>query len=205
MSQALFLPSLNGVREPLTGSVEPLRPASADALEALVRRCAGGDRTALREIYDREASRLVGVACRIVRDRAVAEDVVHDVFVKIWTKAATFDPARGSALAWIVSITRYRALNVIRGSKRVTEIDDTALARLPDQGPDPLAELSRLREGDALRRCLETLDDDKKRAILLAFVDGFSHAEISAGLKIPLGTVKSWIRRGLLALKGCLE
>lgn len=144
MSQALFLPSLNGVREPLTGSVEPLRPASADALEALVRRCAGGDRTALREIYDREASRLVGVACRIVRDRAVAEDIVHDVFVKIWTKAATFDPAPGDARTWIAGIARDQALDRVKGERHETEPEGEAEAVPPspelwDVSPGPLA------------------------------------------------------------------
>lgn len=112
---------MSGAREPSTGSVEIHSPTSADALEALLRRCAGGDRTALREIYDREAPRLVGVACGIVRDRAVAEGIVHDALMKIWTRAATFDPARGDARTWIVAIARNQALDQVKGERRAAE------------------------------------------------------------------------------------
>lgn len=109
---------MSGAREPSTGSVEIHSPTSGDALEALLRRCAGGDRTALREIYDREAPHLVGVACGIARDRAVAEGIVHDALMKVWTRAATFDPAQGDARTWIVGIARNQALDQVKGKRR---------------------------------------------------------------------------------------
>lgn len=179
-------------------------PAGGDELAPLIGACARGDQRALRRIYDAEAARLVGVALRIVRRRAVAEEAVHDAFLQIWTRAGSFDPARGSGRVWITSIVRHRALSLLRRLGRETALDDGAHAELPDPAADPLAELSRLRDTDALKRCLEALDEARRRCILLAFVDGHSHSQIAERLEAPLGTVKAWIRRGLAALKGCL-
>jgi len=170
-----------------------------------LRACALRDRGALRRIYEAEGPYLVGVALRILRRRDLAEEAVHDAFVEVWQKAATFDPARGAALAWVTSIVRHWAFSILRKRSRETLVEPGDLVDLPDLAADPAEAMARVADNDALRRCLDALDDDKRLCILLAFVDGYSHTQIAARLVTPLGTVKAWIRRGLLALRECLE
>lgn len=176
----------------------------SDDLAPLIRACARGEERALKRIYDAEAPRLTGIALRIVRSRAVAEEAVHDAFLQIWTRAGSFDPARGQGRVWITSIVRNRALSLLRRMGRETALDEDAYAELPDPAADPLADVARLQDADALKRCLQTLDEIRRRCILLAFVDGYSHSQIAELIEAPLGTVKAWIRRSLLALKECL-
>jgi RNA polymerase sigma-70 factor (ECF subfamily) len=171
--------------------------------EAALAACARGDRYALRAIYERERRWLMAVALRITRRREVAEEVLHDGFVQIWRKAATFDAALGSARGWIYTVVRHRALNAVRATARAVEMDDETLAAVVDARSEWR---SREREVDAgeLAECLERLDEQKRACVVLAFVDGYTHEELARRLGAPLGTVKSWIRRALLALKECL-
>jgi RNA polymerase sigma-70 factor (ECF subfamily) len=172
---------------------------------AALARCARGERDALRLIYDREAPSMIGVAARIVRRREVAEEVVQDVFVQIWRKASTFNPALGSARAWIYAIVRNRALNVIRSTRREDIVDADAMAEIADgSGPEDDV-FGRLSDESALKRCLDGLEPRRRTSLLLAYVEGFSHGEISGRLGVPLGTVKAWVRRSLLSLKECLS
>ncbi|MEI9983097.1 MAG: sigma-70 family RNA polymerase sigma factor [Aliidongia sp.] len=129
---------------------------------------------------------------------------VQDAFLQVWHRAATFDPARGSAKAWLVSIVRYRALDAAQKRSREILTDDPGLADGAEDF-DPVAALAARRDGNRLHACLETLEERNRRAILLAFVDGLTHSEIAERITTPLGTVKAWIRRGLAALKTCLE
>lgn len=171
---------------------------------AALRACASRDQDALRQIYEAEAPYLIGVALRITRRRDLAEEAVHDAFVEVWQKAAAFDPERGAARAWIASIARHRALNVLRRIGREVSVEPGDLVDLPDLADNPEEALSRLPRADTLRQCLAALDSDKRSCILLAYVDGYSHSQIAARLDTPLGTVKAWIRRGLLLLRECL-
>ena len=161
--------------------------------------CARGERHALAQLYQQEGARLLGVALRIVRDAALAEDVVHDAFMKIWAGAATYDPARGSARGWVFSVTRHLALNRLRDSDREVlgdEYIDQALdSQLPD---DPYA------GGARLQHCLGQLEPARRSCIVHAYVDGYSHAQIALKLNTPLGTVKAWIKRSLTALRECM-
>ncbi len=171
--------------------------------------CARGERWALRALYEHEASRLLGVALRIVRDRGRAEDVLHDAFVSVWTRASSFDAARGSARGWIHSIVRHRALDVVRAGAREVGADEEALEAMDTQASmaaaDAVASALELRASlGRLEHCLEALEPSRRACIVLAYVDGCSHGEISARLSTPLGTVKAWIRRGLAALRECL-
>jgi RNA polymerase sigma-70 factor (ECF subfamily) len=176
--------------------------ATLDMDEAL-RRCARGDSAALRSIYDREAPRMIGVAQRIVRRRALAEEVVHDAFVQIWRRAASFDSQRGAARTWMYAIVRHRAISILRDEKRLSlESDDDATAELPEESSGDI--LSRLSDASSLRRCLERLEERARKLIVLTYVHGLSHSELAAREGVPLGTVKSWIRRGALALRECL-
>ncbi|OPA84974.1 RNA polymerase subunit sigma [Pseudomonas fluorescens] len=167
--------------------------------EACLSACARGDSRALRQLYTQDSSHLLGVALRIVRDKALAEDVVHDAFIKIWRGAGSFDPERGSARGWVFSITRHLALNAVRNQYR-----EVALGDEHEQvaAPGVTFEFS-AREG-RIYHCLEQLDPTRRTCILHAYVDGYSHSEIAQKLDTPLGTVKAWIKRSLAALRECM-
>lgn len=171
---------------------------------AALDRCARGDRTALKALYDEEAGRLISVARRIVRRRELAEEVVQEAFIQVWSKARNFDPRLGSARGWIYTIVRNRALNVIRDGGREDLVDTESLSAMRD-GDSPLDDaFDRLSTNSLLRRCLEGLDREKRHSLLLAYVSGYSHGEIAGQLGVPVGTAKSWVRRGLLALRECM-
>jgi len=161
--------------------------------------CAQGDRRALHALYEEEGARLLGVARRIARDDATAEDILHDAFVRIWTRAASFDPARGSARGWIYSVTRHLALNFIRDTRREVVFDEAAFTPAPFAGDIDLQA-----DSAKVHRCLEQLEPARKLCILHAYVDGCSHAEIASLLNTPLGTIKAWIKRSLKALRECM-
>src|SRR6185312_7255902 len=123
-------------------------------------------------------------------------------FVQIWQQAARFDPSRGSAEAFLVSLVRYRALDLVRRQGR--EVLGQDPPEVEDESPDALARLVSSAEGAALHRCLELLEPERRRLVVMAFVDGLPHSALAAQMRVPLGTVKSWIRRSLLSLRGCL-
>lgn len=167
---------------------------------AAIRACAAGDQAALRTLYEAEAAAMLGVAIRIVRRRDLAEEAVHDTFIQIWRKAHQFDPALGSPRAWMFAIVRNRALNIVRDRSR----EDLVGGHIEVLDVDHDDTLMRLPERDALRRCLERLEKPRRASLMLAYVGGLSHGEIAGRLGVPLGTVKAWIRRSLLALKECM-
>ncbi|NJO38943.1 MAG: sigma-70 family RNA polymerase sigma factor, partial [Rhizobiales bacterium] len=154
--------------------------------------CAAGDRTALRSLFEADAGRLLAVARRIVRRRDLAEEVVQDAFIQIWTKAAHYDPELGSARGWIYTIVRNRALNVIRDHAREELTDEAGIEQLRHDDRVVDDAYQRLATGSRLRHCLEELETNKRRSLLLAYVAGFSHGEIAGKLGVPLGTAKSW-------------
>ncbi|MCF5722843.1 sigma-70 family RNA polymerase sigma factor [Pseudomonas syringae] len=166
--------------------------------EACLLACARGDQRALRRLYEQESSHLLGVALRIVRDKAVAEDIVHDAFLKIWRGAASFDPRRGSARGWVFTVTRHLALNVVRNRYREVPLDDQ---HEPMTDADTFEFSAR---SGQIHTCLEQLDPARRTCILHAYVDGYSHSEIALKLGTPLGTVKAWIKRSLAALRECM-
>ncbi len=161
--------------------------------------CARGDHRALHQLYEQDSSRLLGVALRITRNKALAEDIVHDAFIKIWHGAHSFDPLRGSARGWVFSVTRHLALDMVRSAGRDVPLDDQY---------EPLAEPAQSIEFAArsgqIHQCLERLDPTRRTCILHAYVDGYSHSEIAQKLSTPLGTVKAWIKRSLAALRECM-
>jgi RNA polymerase sigma factor (sigma-70 family) len=168
-------------------------------LAAALRRCAGGDRTALRLVYDRESPQMLGVARRMLRRRDLAEEAVQDTFVRIWRAAGTYDPGRGGARTWIYAILRNCTISILRDEDRFAR----APADEPDTAPDADA-LAALPERQALRRCLDRLEPPRRSAIVLAYVHGLTHGELAGRLGVPLGTAKSWVRRGMAALQECM-
>lgn len=172
-------------------------------LAVLLAAIAGGDRPALRSLYARESTRLFGIANAVLRDREAAADALHDAFLRIAARAGQFDPARGQPAAWIGAIVRHAALDIARSRGREMPSDDPALGDTAVT-PDVAEALDLQAEGQRLRACLLELEERVRRGIVLAFVHGHSHPEIAVRLEVPLGTVKSWIRRGLLRLRSCL-
>jgi RNA polymerase sigma-70 factor (ECF subfamily) len=179
-----------------------IRADASEDTAALLHRCAGGDRAAFRLLYDRWGSRLYGIALRITRQPALAADALHDAFLQIWQQAHRFDPNRGGPEAWMIGLVRYRALDIVRRQAR--EIPGYEPEEREDESPDALARLVSTTEGAALHRCLKELEEERRRLVVMAFVDGLSHSELAVQLSMPLGTVKSWIRRSLMQLRGCL-
>lgn len=177
----------------------PLPPDEFDYAQALSA-CASGDRSALQRLYEQESPRLLGMLLRLVRDRGLAEDLLHDAWMRLWQQAARFDPARGSARGWIYTLTRNLALSALRDGLRERHSD------LQDW-PEDLAEEDggdRLLDGERIEHCLQGLDPQRRACLLHAYLDGYSHAQIAARMDTPLGTVKAWIKRSLTALRECL-
>ncbi|MGR3889859.1 sigma-70 family RNA polymerase sigma factor [Pseudomonas sp. 1152_12] len=174
-------------------------PETTFDYEACLGACARGDQRALRRLYEHDSSRLLGVAMRIARDKALAEDIVHDAFIKIWRGAGSFDPSRGSARGWVFSVTRHLALNGVRNLHREVALDEAhEYVAVADNSVEFSA-----RSGQ-IQHCLEQLDPARRRCVLHAYVDGYSHSEIAQKLDTPLGTVKAWIKRSLAALRECM-
>lgn len=174
-------------------------PQAAQTAAAL-QRCAKGDRPALRVVFENEAASMLGVAYRILRRRDLAEEIVQEAFVRVWRSAASYNPALGSPRSWLNAIVRNLALNALRNGKREMPLGEAIAAKAEEAE----GSMARLAENSALRRCIERLDDNKRACLLLAYVGGFSHGEIAGRLQTPLGTVKAWIRRGLLSLRECM-
>ena len=178
-------------------------PEASESLDALLERCGRGDRTAFRRLYDAQSARLYGQALRLTRQPQLAADAVHDAFLQVWQRSSRFDPTRGHAEAWLASLLRYRAIDILR--RRGRESYGAEPAEEADTTPDALDQLVTSAAGSELRRCLDLLEEGQRRVVLMAFVDGLSHSELASRLQAPLGTVKSWVRRALIGLKRCLE
>lgn len=187
----------------MTRVFSDLRPAGMN-LDDAMRLCARGEQAGLRAIYDLEAPAMIGVAMRILRRRDLAEEAVHDCIVQVWRKAASFDAARGQARAWLYTVLRNRALNILRGERQNANTGEDDLLALESDIETPEACVTRLSDEKALRRCLERLEPIRRNMIVLAFAQGLTHGELAGKLGLPLGTVKSTIRRSLAALKECM-
>ena len=176
-------------------------------LMELLARTALADQAAFEQLYRLTSSHLYGVALRILRESAAAEEVLQESFVNVWHHAGSYVAARSQPLTWLTSIVRNRCLDRLR--KHVVEtvsIDDEEQAMtIADRSPMPLDMLLSGAEASAVRRCVEGLDGSQKQAIALAFYQGLSHSELARHLKQPLGTVKSRVRRGLERIKACLD
>lgn len=179
------------------------REQLSSELAGLINRVAAGDRGAFRRIYDLQAPRLHAVALRITRQGPLAADAMHDAFLQVWRNAGRFDLERGNPEAWLVSLVRYRALDIAR--RRGREVPDEDMPEPMDEGPDPLEQLASSQDAAALHACLGQLEAERRRLLVLAFVEGLSHTEVAERLEMPLGTVKSWIRRSLQSLRVCLD
>lgn len=183
----------------------------------LLARVALRDREAFSRLYERTASHLLGVVLRITRHRERSEDILQEVYVNVWKAAGSFDSRLAQPLTWLTSIARNRAIDSLRRdqtqpltvSAQVQGHDDNEdhdmLQDFIATDAGPLELLERAADARALRGCLGQLSGEQQQAMALAFYQGQSYSEVADHLRQPLGTVKSWVRRGLIALKGCLE
>lgn len=180
-------------------------PAEDDDCNRLMVQVASGDREALAKLFHIDAGRLIAIARRILRRPELAEDAVQEAFVSVWRNSAKFDPDRGSARAWMTTIVRNRALNLLRDSSRLEFMPLEKMVEFSERFEIAEQAYKSLAEHDALKGCLDGLEPERRKSILLSYVVGYSHGEIAAEMKVPLGTIKAWIRRSVLALQECLS
>ena len=185
-------------------------------LSRLLARAGLGDRAAFATLYERTSSHLLAVVLRINRDRALAEDILQEVYVNVWRAASSFDAAQSQPLTWLTSIARNRAIDSLRRQQSQPQIrsastdgrdseEENVYDTVADESPGPLDLLSRAADARSLAACLDKLSPTQRQSVALAFYQGLSHAEVAAQMRQPLGTVKSWVRRSLAALKSCLD
>ena len=187
-------------------------------LSRLLARAGLGDRAAFATLYERTSSHLFAVVLRINRDRAQAEDILQEVYVNVWRAASSFDAAQSQPLTWLTSIARNRAIDSLRRQQTqprmrvgaasadgVESEDDDVYETVADDAPGPLELLSRAADARSLAACMDQLSATQRQSLALAFFQGLSHGEVAAQMGQPLGTIKSWLRRSLVALKSCLD
>lgn len=182
------------------------QPTTTLDYDKILLECAAGHAPAAGLIYQSEASRLRAVAYRILRNRESADDALHDAFIQVLRDARHFDPQRGSARAWIYAIVRNTALKALRRRGREVSVTAESLSDLTESRSEhPVESADRTADYADLLNCLEALEPRRRASLILAFVDGQTHAEIANYLGVPIGTVKSWIRRELVALREQLK
>jgi RNA polymerase sigma factor (sigma-70 family) len=202
-----------------TASSDPLAWSERSrALEQHLARSALGDRQAFAELYRRTSGHLFAVVLRIQPDRAIAEDLLQEVYVAVWKAAASYDAGRAQPLTWLTQIARNRAIDSLRRAQAQPQFDTgqhdadddgdavaDAYAQVADPTAGPAALLEQASDALQLQRCMAHLSAQQRQTVALAFFDGLSHSEVAERLRQPLGTVKSWARRALATLKGCLD
>jgi len=187
-------------------------------LSRLLARAGLGDRAAFATLYERTSSHLFAVVLRINRDRAQAEDILQEVYVNVWRAASSFDAAQSQPLTWLTSIARNRAIDSLRRQQTQPRMrvaaasadgseseDDDVYDSVADDAPGPLELLSRAVDARSLAACIDKLSATQRQSLALAFFQGLSHGEVAEQMRQPLGTIKSWLRRSLVALKSCLD
>jgi RNA polymerase sigma-70 factor, ECF subfamily len=179
-------------------------------LASLLAKVALGDQAAFALLYRESSSHLYGVAVRILREGAAAEEVLQEAFVSVWHHAGSYQAGKSQPLTWLTAVVRNRCLDQLRRREldtvtMTTDDDEGKEFDLPSADPTPVETLLAGAEAQSVRDCVDALDGGQKQAIALAFYQGLSHAELADHLRQPLGTVKSWVRRGLERLKSCLD
>lgn len=173
-------------------------------LNILLQRTARRDRAAFSAVYQATSAKLFGIILRILNRRDLAEDVLQDVYVKVWERAGDFDPAKGSPITWLAAIARNRAIDEIRRASPVSIEDAPQVLDIPELDVDPL---DKMQQSDELRRliaCLSELENERREIVLLAYFKGLSREALATRYARPVNTIKTWLHRSLAQLKGCL-
>lgn len=183
------------------------RPQAAAArarLSQLLVDAGGGDRDALREVYALTSSKLFGICLRVTQDADTAEEILQDVYLKIWRRAASFDPARASPITWMCTVARNAAIDWRRSHRPPVMVGDDQIEEIADDRDNAEQAIGLQQERARIFECIEQLGTKQREAIRSAFFDGLTYAELAIARNVPLGTMKSWVRRGLAQLKDCL-
>ena len=188
-------------RPPLTSGADD----TSDPLGDLLRRVARGDEAAFTALYDAVAPRVYGMALRVVRDPATAEEVSQEALIEVWRNAARFDPARGSALSWLLTIAHRRAVDRVRSARAAGEREQREARRAHHPAFDQVTEeVEAGLEREWVRRCLDRLTALQRQSVTLAYYEGYTYREVAERLSLPLGTVKTRMRDGLIRLRDFL-
>jgi RNA polymerase sigma-70 factor (ECF subfamily) len=193
----------SGMKRPMDRVAEAIRSGSGE-LTGLLEAVARGDRDSFSTLYERTSAKLYGICLRLLGNESDAQDVLQDVYVTVWQKADRFDPSKAAAITWLSVLARNRSLDRLRRRPIGTEAIDAA-ADIEDDSPSAFDIVEEARDAARLGRCLEELEERSRLMIRAAFLDGATYPELAEREGVPLGTMKSWIRRGLQRLRGCLE
>lgn len=174
-------------------------------LATLLGAVARHDRTAFKELYGRIAPKLFAILLRILRNKAAAEDVLQDVFLRIWQNAESFSAEAGPAMGWLISIARNRAIDILRSQNPAEPAPETDAAEWYARIAEPGDRETQMMNIAALRHCLGEIEEPTRSCILLAYYEGYSREELAARFDHPVNTIKTWLHRGLMALKSCLD
>ncbi|HWU68487.1 MAG TPA: sigma-70 family RNA polymerase sigma factor [Stenotrophobium sp.] len=182
--------------------------ADAEHLAQLLADTATGNQASFRALYAASSPHLFGLLLRMLKRRDWAEEALQDCYLKVWQKAETYQPQKGTPLTWLMTVARYRALDLLRIKRPEVEMPEEG-----EEQPYSMADASespedRAIEGEGMGRlenCMKGLQEEQRQSVLLAYYEGYTHQELASRLGAPLGTVKSWVRRGLARLRECLE
>ena len=184
----------------------PNASGDVDTLRAALKAIAAGDQGGLQIVYEQTSAKLFGICLRILGDPMEAEDALQEVYVSLWRRADSYDPARSSPITWLAIFARNRAIDRLRSSSRLRSAGDIVeAAGVSDGSPGAFELVAGEQERQRLAGCIDLLEERQRSAIRSAFFDGYTYAELAARGGTPLGTMKSWVRRALAQLKGCLE
>lgn len=177
---------------------------SPQELVWLLAAVAKGDRPAFERLYAATRAKLYGVVLRILRRHDLADEVMQETYLKIWSSAGQFDPALSSPITWMVAIARNRAIDQVRKKTEVSIDEDPAVLEIAADSPDPLARREMTEELRRLLACMGRLDEERRRLVLFAYYDGWSRERLAAKFDKPVNTVKTWLRRALMEIRECL-
>lgn len=191
-----------GTHEGVRLGLVPEREIDDLSIESLLRAVADDDRAAFAEVYDRISSRVLGLIIRLLRDRAQSEEVLQEVFLEIWQQASKFDANRGSGMAWVLTMAHRRAIDRIRASQKSHERDLRIGIRDMERDFDSVSESVEIRiENERVKHAMSRLTPLQREAVILAYYGGYTHSEMADILGIPLGTVKTRLRDGMIRLR----
>ncbi len=185
--------------------MSPSSPAERDELNSLLQQTANSDQAAFAELYKRTSSKLFGVCIRMLRDRGDAEEVLQETYMTVWRRAASFNASKASAITWLIALARNKAIDRLRRRHEELRGNPAGIEEAVDERPTPAAYAQTSQEYQRLQDCLDELEPQQQSSVCEAFFTGATYRQLAERCDVPLGTMKSWIRRSLMQLRTCLD